>query len=210
MDQKNQNEAVTDQAEKEQKIQEMEAHYRAILSLVGADLEAEGINETPKRAAKALWDMTEGSRISHENIVKKFKAECRTAVCHDMVILQGIKVVGLCEHHTLPIIMKITIGYVPDKQILGLSKMTRIAHLFGRRLQNQERIAHEIAVFMEEILNPLGVAVTIDGHHLCSMARGVHDMDSVMKVNVMHGTFKDDPTVRSEFLLRTQNQGGVL
>ena len=82
-----------------------------------------------------------------------FKAECQKAICHDMVIVEGIKQVGLCEHHLLPIIMSITIGYVPDTKILGLSKLARIAGYFARRLQNQERTAHLIAEFIEKTLN---------------------------------------------------------
>jgi GTP cyclohydrolase I len=119
-----------------------------------------------------------------------------------MVIVEGIKEVGLCEHHLLPIIMSITIAYVPDKMILGLSKLSRIAGYFARRWQNQERTAHRIAEFMEKIVEPLGVAVLIEGKHMCAMARGVRDMHSVMKVNVMHGVFQKDQNVRAELLMR--------
>src|SRR5690242_9087511 len=114
-------------------------HYAAILEEIGADLTAEGLRETPMRAAKALLEMTEGSRIETDHLTKLFKAECAQAICHDMVIVEGIKEVGLCEHHLLPILMDITIGYIPDKKILGLSKLSRIAGYFSRRLQNQER-----------------------------------------------------------------------
>ena len=130
--------------------------------------------------------MTEGSRMGTEQLTKMFKAECRQAVCHDIVIVEGIKEVGLCEHHLLPIIMSINIAYVPDKMILGLSKLSRIAGYFARRWQNQERTAHRIAEFMEKIVEPLGVAVLVEGKHKCAMARGVRDTNPVMKVNVMH------------------------
>jgi GTP cyclohydrolase I len=177
-------------------------HYSEILKELGADLESEGMKETPMRAAKALVEMTEGSRMETDQLTKMFKAECQTAVCHDMVIVQGIKEVGLCEHHLLPILMSITIGYVPDKKILGLSKLSRIAGYFARRFQNQERTAHLIAVFIEQIVEPLGVAVLIDGQHMCAMARGVRDTHSIMKVNVMHGAFQKDQHLRNEFLAR--------
>ncbi len=177
-------------------------HYRAILQEIGADLGEEGLKETPMRAAKALVEMTEGSRMDTEHLTKLFKAECAQAICHDMVIVEGIKEVGLCEHHLLPIIMSITIAYVPDKKILGLSKLSRIAGYFARRWQNQERTAHRIAEFMERIVEPLGVAVLIEGKHMCAMARGVRDMQSVMKVNVMHGVFQKDPNARTELLMR--------
>ena len=177
-------------------------HYLEILKEIGADIGAEGIKETPLRAAKALVEMTEGSRMDTDHLTTMFKAECRTAVCHDMVIVEGIREVGLCEHHLLPILMSITIAYIPDQKILGLSKLARIAGHFSRRLQNQERTAHLIAVFIERIVEPLGVAVLMDGRHLCAMARGVRDTHSSMKVNVMHGAFQKDPSLRNELLMR--------
>jgi GTP cyclohydrolase I len=187
-------------------IDKIAEHYRGILKEIGADLESEGMRETPLRAAKAIVEMTEGSRVGTEQLTKMFKAECQTAICHDMVIVEGIKEVGLCEHHLLPILMTITIAYIPDKKILGLSKLSRIAGYYARRLQNQERTAHSIAEFMEKIVEPLGVAVVIDGKHLCAMGRGVRDSHSIMKVNVMHGVFQRDQSMRSEFLGRLTNQ----
>lgn len=187
---------------KEPNINKLAEHYAAILSEVGADLHADGMRETPMRAARALVEMTEGSRMDTDALTKMFKAECQVAICHDMVIVDGIHQVGLCEHHLLPIIMTITIGYVPDKKILGLSKLARIAGYFSRRFQNQERTAHLIADFVEKTVEALGVAVLIDGKHLCAMARGVRDTHSVMKVNVMHGVFQSDSNVRNEFLMR--------
>ncbi len=183
-------------------IQKIAEHYLGILKELGVDTNAEGLKETPVRAAKALVEMTEGSRMGTDQLTKQFQAECRAAVCHDMVIVQGIKEVGLCEHHLLPILMDITIAYVPDKKILGLSKLSRIAGYFAKRLQNQERTAHLIAAFIEQVVEPLGVAVLIDGKHMCAMARGVRDTHSVMKVNVMHGAFQKDQNLRTEFLTR--------
>jgi GTP cyclohydrolase I len=177
-------------------------HYAGILKEIGADLDSEGIKATPMRAAKALVEMTEGSRMTTEQLLTMFQAECNTAICHDMVIVEGIKEVGLCEHHLLPILMSITIAYVPDKKILGLSKLSRIAGYFSHRLQNQERTAHLISTFIEKIVEPLGVAVLINGKHMCAMARGVRDTHSVMKVNVMHGAFQQDQNLRSELMCR--------
>src|ERR1051325_8214092 len=187
---------------KEPNLAKMASHYAEILKELGADLSAEGLRETPMRAAKALVEMTEGSRMETDNLTKMFQAECQTAVCHDMVIVEGIKEVGLCEHHLLPILMDITVAYIPDKKILGLSKVSRIAGYFARRLQNQERTAHLIAVFLEEIVEALGVAVLINGKHLCASARGARDTHSVMKVNVMHGAFQKDQSLRNEPLSR--------
>src|SRR4030095_10050839 len=129
----------------------------------GADLDSEGRRETPMRAAKAIVEMTEGSRMGTEQLTKMFQAECQKAVCHDMVIVEGIHEVGLCEHHLLPILMTVTIAYVPHAKILGLSKLSRIAGYCARRWQNQERTAHLIAEFVEKTVEPLGVAVLIEG-----------------------------------------------
>jgi GTP cyclohydrolase IA len=183
-------------------VNKIAEHYAAIMKEIGADLSSEGMRETPTRAAKALVEMTEGSRMDTEKLTKLFKAECTQAICHDMVIVEDIREVGLCEHHLLPIIMSITIAYVPDKKILGLSKLSRIAGYFARRWQNQERTAHRIAEFLEHIVEPLGVAVLIEGKHMCAMARGVRDVQSVMKVDVMHGVFQKDPTQRTELFMR--------
>src|SRR6185369_8235428 len=161
-------------------VEKIAAHYSKILKELGADLASEGIKETPLRAAKALVEMTEGSRMGTDQLTKMFKAECQAAVCHDMVIVEGIREVGLCEHHLLPIIMSITIAYIPDKRILGLSKLSRIAGYFARRLQNQERTAHSIATFIEQTVEPLGVAVLIDGKHICAITHDAHDTHSVM------------------------------
>jgi GTP cyclohydrolase I len=191
---------------KQPDVNKLAEHYAAILQEIGADLRSEGMRETPVRAAKALIEMTEGSRMDTDALTKQFKAECQEAVCHDMVIVQGIHQVGLCEHHLLPIIMSVTIGYVPDKKILGLSKLARIAGYFARRFQNQERTAHLIADFIQKTVDALGVAVLIDGTHLCAIARGVRDTHSVMKVNVMHGVFETNPDVRREFLLRLERR----
>ena len=187
---------------KEPNIEKIAEHYAAIITEIGGDLNSEGMRETPLRAAKALVEMTEGSRMGTERLTTMFEAECHQAVCHDMVIVEGIEEVGLCEHHLLPILMTITIAYIPDQKILGLSKLARIAGYFARRWQNQERTAHLIAEFLEKIVQPLGTAVLIDGKHMCAMARGVRDSHSVMKVNVMHGVFQTDANTRNEFLTR--------
>jgi GTP cyclohydrolase I len=183
-------------------LQKIAGHYAAILTEIGADLNSEGLRETPMRAAKAIVEMTEGSRMSTDKLTKMFQAECQKAVCHDMVIVEGIHEVGLCEHHLLPILMSITIAYVPDQKILGLSKLSRIAAYFARRWQNQERTAHLIAEFVEQTVEPLGVATLIEGKHLCAMGRGARDTHSIMKVNVMHGVFQKDPNARNELFQR--------
>jgi GTP cyclohydrolase IA len=183
-------------------VNKLAEHYAAILAELGADLNAEGLRETPMRAAKAIVEMTEGARMDTEQLTTMFSAECQRALCHDMVVVEGIHEVGLCEHHLLPILMQITVAYVPDQKILGLSKISRIAGYFARRWQNQERTAHLIAAFIEQTVEPLGVAVLIDGKHLCASARGARDTHSIMKVNVMHGVFQSDHERRTELMAR--------
>lgn len=191
---------------KQPDIQKIAKHYEAILQEIGAELDSEGMRETPMRAASALLEMTEGARMDTTELTRMFKAECRQAICHDMVIVDGIEQVGLCEHHLLPILMSVTIAYIPDQKILGLSKLSRIAGYFARRWQNQERTAHLISEFIEKVVEPLGVAVLIDGKHFCALARGVRDTQSVMKVNVMHGAFQRDQNLRNELLMRLGNK----
>lgn len=186
----------------EPNVAKIAEHYAAIITEIGGDLNSEGMRGTPLRAAKALIEMTEGSRMGTEKLTTMFEAECTQAICHDMVIVEDIHEVGLCEHHLLPILMSVTIAYIPDKKILGLSKLARIAGYFARRWQNQERTAHLIAEFLERIVEPLGVAVLIEGKHLCAMARGVRDTHSIMKVNVMHGAFQSDQGMRNELFMR--------
>ncbi|HXF10130.1 MAG TPA: GTP cyclohydrolase I FolE [Desulfuromonadaceae bacterium] len=190
----------------EPNVQKIAEHYASILTELGADIQSEGMRETPMRAAKALVEMTEGSRMDTEKLTKMFKSECQKAICHDMVIVEGIHEVGLCEHHLLPILMSITIAYIPDAKILGLSKLSRIAGYFARRFQNQERTAHLIAEFVEKTVEPLGVAVLIEGKHLCAMGRGARDTHSIMKVDVIHGAFQKDPTTRNELFMRLRGK----
>jgi len=187
-------------------LEKIAEHYAAIITEIGGDLGSEGMRDTPVRAAKALVEMTEGSRMGTEKLTTMFEAECHQAVCHDMVIVEGIEEVGLCEHHLLPILMRLTIAYIPDKRILGLSKLARIAGYFARRWQNQERTAHLIAEFLENVVHPLGTAVLIDGKHMCAMARGVRDTNSIMKVNVMHGSFQSDANLRAELFMRLRKE----
>jgi GTP cyclohydrolase IA len=189
-------------SEKTPDIAKIASHYAAIIAEIGGDLNSEGMRDTPTRAAKAIVEMTEGARMGTEKLLTMFQAECHQAVCHDMVIVEGISEVGLCEHHLLPILMSITIAYIPDQKILGLSKLARIAGYFARRWQNQERTAHLIAEFIEKTVEPQGVAVLIEGKHMCAMARGVRDTHSVMKVNVMHGMFQTDDSRRQELFMR--------
>jgi GTP cyclohydrolase I len=117
-----------------------------------------------------------------------------------MVVVTNIEFSSLCEHHMLPFLGHVHVAYIPRRKVVGLSKIPRIVDVFARRLQLQERLTHQIANFMDEVLNPEGVAVVIEGQHMCSMMRGVKKHDSSMTTSTMLGVFHDNPTTRHEFL----------
>jgi GTP cyclohydrolase IA len=118
----------------------------------------------------------------------------------DMVVVKNIEFSSLCEHHMLPFLGHAHVAYIPRGKVVGLSKIPRIVDLFARRLQLQERLTHQIANFIDEVLAPEGVAVVIDGQHMCSMMRGVKKHDSSMTTSTMLGVFRDNLTTRQEFL----------
>ena len=118
----------------------------------------------------------------------------------EMVLVKGIEFYSMCEHHMLPFFGRAAVAYLPNKQIVGLSKVARIIDVFARRLQVQERLTNQVADAMGEILDPHGVGVVIEGKHLCMMMRGVQKQDSLMVTSAMRGTFQDDARTRSEFL----------
>ena len=185
-------------------IKKMAAHYRGVLKLAGFDPTKGDLADTPQRAARAFLEMTSGHRTSIDDQMSTFKRECRKAddECGNMITLQGIRFVSLCEHHLLPFVGEATIGYIPGKKIIGLSKLTRIVEYFAHRPQNQERMAHDIAEFIEELLEPTGIAVVIDGKHTCASGRGVEDHNSVFKMDVLQGVFLTNPPTRAEFFAR--------
>jgi GTP cyclohydrolase I len=117
-----------------------------------------------------------------------------------MVLVKDIEFYSLCEHHMLPFYGRAYVAYIPDGKVIGLSKIPRIVEMFARRLQVQERMTAEIANFLQQTLNPKGVAVLVEGAHMCSMMRGVKKSQASMSTTTMLGAFKDDPVLRSEFL----------
>lgn len=175
----------------------MHTHYQKIIEAIGDDPTREGLRDTPQRAANALQYMTKGY---HEDIEEIINGALFSSSMREMVIVQDIEMYSLCEHHLLPFLGKCHIGYIPNGQVLGLSKIARIVDYYARRLQIQERLTMEIANCIESITGALGVGVVIEAKHLCMMMRGVEKQNSVMKTSVMLGVMRENPTTRQEFL----------
>jgi GTP cyclohydrolase I len=176
----------------------MEEIVRNQLTEIGEDPDREGLARTPLRVAKAMDFLTSGYTTSLDDVVNDaiFDAEGAS----EMVIVRDIEYYSMCEHHMLPFFGKATIAYLPKGQIIGLSKVARILDVYARRLQVQERLTNQVADAMEEILEPHGVGVVLEGKHLCMMMRGVQKQESNMATSAMRGTFRSDSRTRSEFL----------
>ena len=176
---------------------ELAGLFTKILESLGEDPSRQGLVKTPHRAAKAMQFLTSGY---HQNIDDLLNGAIFDEDYDEMVIVKEIEFYSLCEHHILPFWGKCHVGYLPRNRIIGLSKIPRIVDMFSRRLQVQERLTREIAEALETALDPRGVAVVIEGQHLCMMARGVEKQAPKMATNVMRGTFREDSSTRAEFL----------
>jgi GTP cyclohydrolase I len=172
------------------------ARYSEILGFLGEDPNREGLLKTPERVAKALQYLTHGYDLDPAEILRSamFKEEYS-----QMVIVKDIEVYSMCEHHILPFFGKAHIAYIPDGQIVGLSKIPRVVDAFARRLQVQERLTNEIRDCIQNTLNPVGVAVVMECKHMCMSMRGIQKQNSVTTTSAFTGEFINDKT-RSEFL----------
>lgn len=169
-----------------------------ILRALGEDPERQGLAKTPERVEKSLRYATKGYAQDPEQILKS--AVFDETDYDEMVIVKDIDLYSLCEHHLLPFFGKAHVAYLPNKKIVGLSKIPRVVECFARRLQVQERLTTQIAKTIEEALRPKGVAVVVECFHLCVMMRGVEKQNAHMVTSSMRGRFRTDPKTREEFL----------
>jgi GTP cyclohydrolase IA len=171
--------------------------YRELLQAMGEDVDREGLQRTPDRAARALEFLTQGYRQNLDQIINGAVFESSAS---EIILVKDIELYSLCEHHLLPFIGRAHVAYLPNGKVIGLSKVARIVDVFARRLQIQENLTTQIAESLMNCLQPSGVAVVVEAKHLCMMMRGVEKQNSVMKTSCLLGTFKEDARTRSEFL----------
>jgi len=178
-------------------LERMAKNNKEILKLIGEDPEREGLTKTPMRVAKALQFMTQGYKMNAKKILES--ARFKESVS-EMVIVKDIELYSMCEHHMLPFFGKAHIAYIPNRYIVGLSKLARIVDVFARRLQVQERMTTQILDAIRESLHPMGAAVVIEAKHLCMMMRGVQKQNSVTTTSAFDGELLNNHITRNEFL----------
>lgn len=171
--------------------------YKNILQELDEDPNREGLQRTPQRVAQAMQFLTQGYHQNLETIVNSALFESSSS---DLIIVKDIEIYSLCEHHMLPFFGRCHIGYIPKDKVIGVSKLARIADMFSRRLQIQERLTHQISNALMETLEPEGVGVVIEAQHLCMMMRGVEKQTSKMVTSAMNGSFRHYTSTRNEFL----------
>jgi GTP cyclohydrolase I len=175
----------------------IEGAVGVILEAIGEDPERQGLQRTPHRVAKAFAELTSGYHVDPEALINDAVFD----VSYDeMVLVKDIDFYSLCEHHMLPFLGKAHVAYVPNGKVIGLSKIPRIVEMFARRLQVQERMTQQIAEFLQEVLQPQGVAVVVEGQHMCAAMRGVKKANARMTTSAMLGSFKHNSQTRAEFL----------
>jgi GTP cyclohydrolase I len=185
----------------EEQFRRFEQYAAEIFSAFGLDLDTPGTVDTPRRFIRALFDATAGYD-GDPKLLRVFPTECRGGpYCHSGQIVEGpIHFFSLCEHHCLPFYGHAYVGYIPHEHIIGLSKLTRLVRLFGRRFTVQERVGQEIADTMQEMLEPHGVAVYLDAAHMCTQMRGVEEVSQQTRTTFWRGAYDGDAALRSDFL----------
>jgi GTP cyclohydrolase IA len=178
-----------------------------LLRALGENPRREGLKNTPKRVARMYTELLSGYHADPQKIVNGALFD----ISYDeMVIVRDIEFYSLCEHHLLPFMGRAHIAYMPAGKVIGLSKIPRIVDMFAHRLQVQERLTRQIADILQELLEPQGVAVVMEGMHLCTMMRGVRKHDARLTTSAMQGSFRTNPATRQEFLDNISRGAGPL
>ncbi len=182
------------------RLRTFEGYVAEILSAFGLDLDTPATRDTPRRFVRAMADVTAGYD-GDPKLITVFDTECRGGPdCRLSQVVEGpIQFFSLCEHHALPFYGHAYVGYIAHEQIIGLSKLTRLVHLFAKRFTVQERIGPQVADTLESILSPHGVAVYLEAHHLCTQMRGVRESMPRTRTTFFRGTYDKDPALRAEF-----------
>ena len=185
-------------------LDDLAAHYREVLNLLGEDPDREGLEKTPMRVAKAMQILTRGYTQDPRKVLTDALFEEKY---NQMVIVKDIDFFSMCEHHMLPFYGKVHVGYIPDGHITGLSKVARVIDIFSHRLQVQERLTEQIKDCIQDTLQPLGTMVIIEAKHMCMQMRGVEKQNSITTTSAFSGAFNQAKT-REEFmkLLRSVSQ----
>ena len=177
---------------------EAEQAIRVLLSWVGDDPDREGLKATPGRVVRAYEDWCSGYNDDPVEYLRRTFSEVDGY--DEMVVLRDISFESHCEHHMAPIIGKVHVGYLPDKKVVGISKLARVVETYSRRLQGQETMTSQIAHCIQSVLKPKGVGVIVEGVHQCMTTRGIHKPGVAMITSQLLGQFRSDPRTRSEFL----------
>ena len=175
----------------------LEEITKELPGIIGEDPTRQGLLKTPKRVAESWKFLSQGY---HQNLDEIINEAIFDESAKDMIIVKDIEFYSLCEHHLIPFYGKAHVGYIPNGKIIGLSKIPRIIDFYARRLQVQERLTNQIATCIQDLLNPKGVAVVMEGRHFCMLMRGVQKQNSIASTSSMLGAFKDKSTTRNEFL----------
>jgi GTP cyclohydrolase IA len=179
----------------------IEPLVRDLLINLGEDPAREGLKRTPERVARMYGEILAGYQTDLNSLVNEAIFETEY---HEMVLVRDLQFYSLCEHHMLPFFGRAHIAYIPDGKIIGLSKIPRLVEMFARRLQVQERMTQQIAETLQEILHPRGIAVVVEGAHMCAMMRGVKKSEARMVTSAMLGVFHTDDRQRQDFFTQLQ------